>query len=143
MRLWTLHPKYLDPQGLVALWREALLSRAVLRCETQGYRQHPQRQRFRRHATPLLAINADLSAIHAESVVRDYSFDRSKIGPVRSIAAIDATTGQLAYEWQRPLQKLAPATPSCTSNGTRSPGRNAIRYFACGRARLNPGSAMH
>jgi len=22
MRLWSLHPKYLDPQGLVALWRE-------------------------------------------------------------------------------------------------------------------------
>ncbi|MGH9810894.1 MAG: pyrimidine dimer DNA glycosylase/endonuclease V, partial [Terriglobia bacterium] len=29
MRIWTLHPKYLDPQGLVALWREALLARAV------------------------------------------------------------------------------------------------------------------
>ncbi|MFA7268081.1 MAG: pyrimidine dimer DNA glycosylase/endonuclease V [Sterolibacterium sp.] len=25
MRIWTLHPKYLDPRGLVALWREALL----------------------------------------------------------------------------------------------------------------------
>ena len=31
MRLWTLHPRYLDSQGLVALWREALLARAVLR----------------------------------------------------------------------------------------------------------------
>ena len=29
MRLWTLHPKYLDGVGLVALWREALLARAV------------------------------------------------------------------------------------------------------------------
>ena len=26
MRLWTLHPKYLDAAGLVALWREALLA---------------------------------------------------------------------------------------------------------------------
>jgi len=26
MRLWTLHPQYLDAQGLVALWREALLA---------------------------------------------------------------------------------------------------------------------
>ncbi len=31
MRLWTLHPKYLDPRGLVALWREALFAQAVLR----------------------------------------------------------------------------------------------------------------
>lgn len=33
MRLWTLHPKYLDARGLVALWREALPARAVLRGE--------------------------------------------------------------------------------------------------------------
>jgi hypothetical protein len=25
VRLWTIHPKYLDPQSLVALWREGLL----------------------------------------------------------------------------------------------------------------------
>ncbi len=42
MRLWTLHPKHLDPQGLVALWREALLAQAVLRGRTVGYRHHPQ-----------------------------------------------------------------------------------------------------
>jgi hypothetical protein len=41
MRLWSIHPRYLDPQGLVALWREALLARAVLRGQTRGYRHHP------------------------------------------------------------------------------------------------------
>lgn len=30
MRLWSLHPKYLDARGLVALWREGLLARKVL-----------------------------------------------------------------------------------------------------------------
>ncbi len=30
MRLLTVHPKYLDAIGLVALWREALLARAVV-----------------------------------------------------------------------------------------------------------------
>ncbi len=30
MRLWSLHPKYLDAQGLVALWREGLLALKVL-----------------------------------------------------------------------------------------------------------------
>jgi hypothetical protein len=29
MRLWTLHPEYLDARGLVALWREALLAQAT------------------------------------------------------------------------------------------------------------------
>jgi hypothetical protein len=36
MRLWTLHPKYLDARGLVAVWREALLAQAVLNGKTRG-----------------------------------------------------------------------------------------------------------
>ena len=42
MRLWSIHPRYLDSMGLVALWREALLAQAVLRGETKGYKFHPQ-----------------------------------------------------------------------------------------------------
>ncbi len=63
MRLWTLHPRYLDSQGLVALWRESLLARAVLRGQTRGYRHHPQLARFLAHPTPRYAINAYLAAI--------------------------------------------------------------------------------
>ncbi|MFP5349479.1 MAG: pyrimidine dimer DNA glycosylase/endonuclease V, partial [Gammaproteobacteria bacterium] len=36
MRLWSLHPRYLDGRGLVALWREALLARKVLAGRTRG-----------------------------------------------------------------------------------------------------------
>ncbi len=36
MRIWTLHPQYLDRQGLVALWREGLLAQEVLRGQTRG-----------------------------------------------------------------------------------------------------------
>ena len=53
MRLWSLHSKYLDPQGLVALWRETLLAQAVLRGETRGYRNHLQLDRFKIHSAPL------------------------------------------------------------------------------------------
>ena len=58
MRLWTLHPKYLDRAGLVALWREALLAQAVLRGATRGYRRHPQLIRFQNHEEPQAAIAA-------------------------------------------------------------------------------------
>jgi hypothetical protein len=111
MRLWTLHPKYLDPQGLVALWREGLLARAVLRGETRGYRHHPQLARFRAHSAARSAINAYLGAVHAEADARGYSFDRGKLGPVRAVAPIAVTTGQLAYEWQHLLRKLAKRQP--------------------------------
>ena len=30
MRLWSLHPRYLDARGLVACWRETLLAQKVL-----------------------------------------------------------------------------------------------------------------
>lgn len=30
MRLWSIHPKYLDRQGLLAVWREGLLAQSVL-----------------------------------------------------------------------------------------------------------------
>jgi hypothetical protein len=112
MRIWTLHPRYLDPQGLVALWREALLARAVLRGETRGYRHHPQLLRFQSHATPRSAINAYLAGILEEARMRNYAFDRRKAGPLRTCAPIPATQGQLAYEWRHLLQKLARRSPA-------------------------------
>ena len=112
MRLWSLHPKYLDAQGLVALWREALLARAVLRGETRGYTRHPQLERFLGHASPRLAINAYLSGVHAEACARGYAFDRGKIGPVRTIEAIAVTHDQLRCEWGHLLDKLRVRSPA-------------------------------
>lgn len=111
MRLWTLHPKYLDAKGLVALWREGLLARAVLKGATKGYRNHPQLERFRAHAAPLAAINTYLRVVAFEAESRGYSFDRQKIGPARRGVALSATQGQIAYEWQHLLRKLRARSP--------------------------------
>ncbi len=111
MRLWSLHPKYLDPQGLVALWRESLLARAVLRGETRGYLHHPQLERFRAHAHPRAAINSYLAAVYAEAVARGYAFNKSKLGPAQYAQPIAVTSGQLAFEWQHLLRKLAVRSP--------------------------------
>src|SRR3954469_9796324 len=111
MRLWTLHPKYLDPQGLVALWREALLARAVLRGETRGYKHHPQLDRFRAHGQPRSAINAYLAGVYGEAVARGYAFDAAKIGPVRAIALIPVSRGQIDHEWRHLLGKLMARSP--------------------------------
>jgi hypothetical protein len=111
MRLWSLHPRYLDPQGLVALWREGLLARAVLRGETRGYTRHPQLERFQTHAQPRSAINAYLAAVHEEATRRGYSFDRSKLGPVRAVPSIVVADGQLEAEWEHLRRKLAARSP--------------------------------
>lgn len=106
MRLWSLHPKYLDPQGLVALWREALLAQAVLRGETRGYRNHPQLDRFKKHAAPLAAISLYLIGIYMEAGARAYAFDKSKIKPARMTTSLTVTSGQMMYEWAHLLAKL-------------------------------------
>jgi hypothetical protein len=111
MRLWSLHPKYLDAQGLVALWREALLAKAVLRNLTRGYTRHPQLERFKAHPHPRSAINAYLAAVHAEATRRGYVFDRSKIGPVRLVPSIPVSSGQLAFEWRHLQNKLSVRNP--------------------------------
>ncbi len=114
MRLWSLHPKYLDAKGLVALWREALLAQAVLGERTRGYRYHPQLERFREHAAPLEAINAYLASIHAEAMSRGYAFDPGKVGPVGpvSVSRIRVPRGQVAHEWTHLLAKLAERSPA-------------------------------
>lgn len=112
MRLWSLHPRYLDAKGLVALWREALLARAVLRGETRGYRHHPQLERFRAHPSPRLAINAYLAAVHDEAISRGYSFDSRKVGPIRKVPTIPVNAGQVRHEWRHLLRKLALRSPA-------------------------------
>ncbi|HEY5899183.1 MAG TPA: pyrimidine dimer DNA glycosylase/endonuclease V [Burkholderiales bacterium] len=111
MRLWTLHPKYLDAKGIVALWREALLAQAVLRGLTRGYRHHPQLDRFRSQAKPRSAINAYLAGVHAESLRRGYRFDARKCRGTRMQSRMSTTSGQLKHEWQHLLAKLKARSP--------------------------------
>jgi hypothetical protein len=112
MRLWTLHPKHLDPAGLVALWREALLAQAVLRGNTRGYRHHPQLLRFRSSPEPQGAISAYLRAVLAEAGERGYRFNEGLIIGEPTAARIVETEGQLRYEWAHLGAKLALRNPS-------------------------------
>jgi hypothetical protein len=112
MRLWTVHPKYLDARGLGAVWREALLARAVLRGRTRGYKRHPQLERFRQAPSPLRALNAYLAAVYLEAQRRGYHFDRKKLGRQAIVQRLAATQGQLAYEWAHLRRKLRRRSPA-------------------------------
>ena len=106
MRLWTLHPKHLDRQGLLAVWREGLLAQKVLLGKTRGYRHHPQLLRFRKHQDPIAAIATYLIDIWSEATRRNYRFKKSKINPRRTKKLIPETRGQLLYEWQHLIRKM-------------------------------------
>jgi len=119
MRLWSVHPKYLDTRGLVALWREGLLAQAVLRGRTTGYRHHPQLQRFRAQPSPIGAIADYLRSVHAEAIDRGYAFAGEKISPARSSGAIVVTRGQMKLEWSHLMSKLARRDPELRARMTR------------------------
>jgi hypothetical protein len=109
--LWTLHPRYLDTRGLVALWREGLLARAVLRGQTKGYTRHPQLERFRAHAAPIEAIDAYLDSVCDDADARGYHFDRRKLGTPATGLRLQASDGQLTYEWAHLMAKLQVRDP--------------------------------
>lgn len=107
MRLWSIHPKYLDQKGLVACWRESLLAKKVLEGNTKGYKNHPQLNRFKDN-TPIVNINMFLYSIHLESIKRGYNFDHTKIGMNFIdfyIDKIPVTRGQIVYEFKHILNK--------------------------------------
>lgn len=107
MRLWSLHPSYLDRQGLIALWREALLAQKVLAGNTKGYKFHPQLIRFRQVENPLALMGAYLGSVADEAAKRGYCFDRSKILITpKQVGPVPVHRGQLVYEFSHLMNKL-------------------------------------
>jgi hypothetical protein len=106
MRLWSLHPRYLDQKGLVAAWREGLLALAVLQGRTVGYRHHPQLVRFQRTRKPVAWMKCYLWHLYRESVARGYHFNRGTCSSAKPAGFLEVTTGQLAYEMEHLKAKL-------------------------------------
>jgi len=113
MRIWSVHPKFLDSKGLVALWRETLLAQRVLQGLTKGYKNHPQLHRFKNQHSPLSYICTYLHFVCDEADSRGYKFDRTKLvlAQDNSLLLIPVTTGQVNYEWQHLLKKLHVRAP--------------------------------
>jgi len=108
MRLWSIHPKYLDTKGLTACWREGLGAKAALEKRVQGYKNHPQLNRFKKTKNQISQINAYLYFILQEAQLRNYNFDASKINYGQTTLAIDmnVTSGQVNFEFNHLMSKL-------------------------------------
>lgn len=112
MRIWSLHPGYLDSTGLVACWRETLLAQKVLAGLTVGYRAHPQLTRFRAHPDPGGAVAAYLHGLADEADARGYRFNRALISAGPDAApGLTVTRGQLSHEWDHLMAKLIVRAP--------------------------------
>ena len=111
MRIWSLHPQYLDAKGLVALWRETLLAKHVLENKTKGYKNHPQLTRFKQLKNPVDGINYYLSFVLEEALRMNYHFNASKIASGYKSTKLTVTKGQLNYEARHLLKKLNKRDP--------------------------------
>lgn len=111
MRIWSLHPKYLDAKGLVALWRETLLAKHVLQNKTNGYKNHPQLNRFKKAKYPVDSIDNYLSFVLLEAELRGYDFNASKISKKFTRIKLAVTNGQIDYEVKHLLKKLKTRDP--------------------------------
>jgi hypothetical protein len=128
VRLWSVHPRYLDRQGLTAGWREALLAQAVLLGRTRGYTRHPQLQRFLEQPAPERAIAALLQGLLQEADARGYRFTREKIeSDPAGVPLIPVTRGQLDYEWSTLRQRMLLRSPEV-----------AARWAGLGEAEPHP-----
>jgi len=110
MRLWSIHPKYLDRFGLLAVWREGLLAQKVLAGQTRGYKHHSQLIRFNGYRS-LYLISKYLWNIWIEGQKRKYNFiwqkiwyGQDKLSSVDDILIV--TKGQLQYEIEHLQRKL-------------------------------------
>jgi hypothetical protein len=111
MRIWSIHPKYLDSKGLIAVWRETLLAKKVLENKTKGYKNHPQLHRFREAKDSLNCISQYLAEVYQESLRRNYSFDKKKIKTNFTACRLTVTQGQLEFEIQHLKAKLKKRDP--------------------------------
>ncbi|MGB9937196.1 MAG: pyrimidine dimer DNA glycosylase/endonuclease V [Methanobacterium sp.] len=106
MRLWSLHPKYLDVKGLCGLWREAIMARNAILGIREGYKKHPQLERFKRQENPVIFIDTYLLNVYKESIARNYNFNRENFGNEFTKAQIEVTEGQMEYEFKHLKRKL-------------------------------------
>ena len=111
MRLWSIHPRYLDAKGLVALWREGLLAQNVLLGNTRGYKNHLQLNRFKNTSNPVGAIASYLRAVIDEADTRGFNFNRRKIVNRNIRNKIPVTDEQIEYELRHLLGKLKVRDP--------------------------------
>jgi hypothetical protein len=106
MRLWTIHPKYLDIKGFCGLWREGIMARNALLGIKKGYINHPQLLRFKKQYDPVLFIDTYLLNVYKESVRRNYNFKRDKFGSNFTDSKIEVTDCQISYEFKHLKRKL-------------------------------------
>jgi len=132
MRLWSLHPFYLDAQGLGGLWRELCIAFSALTGKRKGYYNHPQLDRFKNTAYPVEYLSTYSRFVWKEADRRGYKYNEQLIPYKDSdlFLKIPVNTGQVEFERNHLLKKLEIRAPELTKalSGPKNIKVNPIFY---------------
>lgn len=99
MRIWSLHPAYLDNQALAECWRDALTAFAVARGKQKGFHNHPQYLRWGTDAEERAdKLNRYLHVLQTEGKSRNLRLHSPVLGKCHWQPSSLVTFGQLQYE---------------------------------------------
>lgn len=107
MRIWSIHPAYLDSKRLGAQWREGLLCRYVMNGLTKGYKNHPQFLRFRDKVKSDF-LDTYLYYIWLESKSRGFNYNINLLNDINenNNYCFPVTLSQVQYEIKHLYYKL-------------------------------------
>ena len=134
MRIWTLHPKYLDQKRLCGQWTEGVLALKVIAGETTAYENHPQLDRFK-DSLGYVSLQRYLYHVYRESTYRGFKFNPALLrapistlqGTIPDRERIAVSHEQVAYEYLLLMSKVSP--------GWRD--NNLMQYFSYPSIRTN------
>lgn len=79
MKLWLIHPKYLDQKSLKKCWQDTLAAIVLLGRSKEDQQNYPQLKRFLSHKTAEIQLHAYLYFLLQEALKRDLKYDSSKV----------------------------------------------------------------
>lgn len=110
MRLWSFHPKYLDPCGSWRCYSEGMGGIRALLGHQRMHAQHPQLERWRALDNPTNAIAWYLDVVHTEASWNNMQWAAEHTEHMAHVDSprptITVTHGQLVWEWQHYRHKL-------------------------------------
>lgn len=106
MKLWKIHPKYLDDKELLDLFKHALIVKDILSGKLLAYRTNKYVSIFKERGNPILAIDAFLYQIYIEIKKRGYHQDHSNIRKVSIIEKINIKKEDIDEEYNEFLKLI-------------------------------------
>jgi len=112
MRLWSFHPKYLDPVGLSRLINEGISGYKALTGKQKMWQNHSQLTRFKNHPKRYYQIYMILICNIKYNQWMNQLNDDIIINGNDCFDHMTVTRGQLEYEWKHYLNKLQSRNPT-------------------------------